>query len=940
MRPVAIALALLVVAAPLAQAQAIRGGTRADTPRRPVTRAIALTNARVVQAPGHVIERATVVVRDGVIVEVGPGVTVPPDAEAIAADSFWVYAGFIDALGFAGVPADSVNKGEKVENPGDPPRERAGLQPDRDVRSLFAPAEDVLAQWRDLGFAAAHVAPRRGVLAGQGRVALMRPPARAEDAGALFLTEPVSLFSTFEPAEGVYPATAMGVAAVLRASFEEARRRGGARAAYDHDPDGIVRPALDVQLDALQEMLDEERSLVVRADNALDAFRALRLADELDLPLVLAGLPEATALLDRLSGGETPVLAPLALPDTLAADTSLALPPLPTDPGGTQFISERRILTYEDVDDDRAALTQQRRAAIRRFEANPARLAAAEIPFAFATLDAKPGAARANLRRMVAAGLSEDDALAALTTTPAQLFGLERVLGTVEEGRLANLVVTDGDFFGDSTRVRMVFVEGTKFEVELEEDEAKEDKPADSTAVARADSTARADSAATAGPPSLRRFPGLRTASALPPADARGSLLIRNATVHTVTRGTLEEADVLVRDGRIAEVGRGLEAPRGVEVVDAAGLHVMPGIVDPHSHIALSNVNEATNPVVAEVQMRDALDPFDIDLYRALAGGVTTIQTLHGSANVIGGEAETIKLRYGTADPEGLVMEGAPRTIKFALGENPTRLHGRSRGIRPNTRMGVEWVVREAFEDARRYRAESEAARREGRPGPPLDRRLETLADVLAGDVLVHAHSYRADEILMLLGVLRDYGVDRATFQHANEAFKVAPELAAAGAGASVFSDWWSYKFEVYYSTAYNAAILARNGVRTSVNSDDAGMMRHLYHEAAKAQRYGGLSDDEALALVTINPAWQLGIDERVGSIEVGKDADLALFTAHPLSIYAAVVQTVVDGVVRFDRARDGDDMRLTVDPAADVEEVRLDAGRDEDACLEGALMF
>ena len=419
---------------------------------------------------------------------------------------------------------------------------------------------------------------------------------------------------------------------------------------------------------------------------------------------------------------------------------------------------------------------------------------------------------------------------------------------------------------------------------------------------------------------------GAQTPDALPPASARGDVLIQGATVHTVTDGTLDASDVLVRNGKIDRIGQGLRAPRGVETIDAAGMHLMPGIIDAHSHIALSSVNEATNPIVAEVQMRDAVDPADIGIYRALAGGTTSAHLMHGSANPVGGENETVKFRWGTLDPEGLVFEGAPRTIKFALGENPTRVHGRGRGIRPASRMGIEQVYREAFTDARAYRAAQEAARRAGDPLPPIDRRMETLADILSGDVLVHCHSYRSDEILMLMQVFRDFGIERLTFQHANEAFKVAPELAAFGAGASIFSDWWAYKVEVYYSTAYNAAILARNGVRTSINSDDAGMIRHLYHEAAKAQRYGQLSDDEALALITINPAWQLGIDERVGSIERGKDADLVLFDAHPLSVYAVPQMTFVDGIARFDRTRDGDDQRLFVDPEEEIQEVLLQA--------------
>ncbi|MEM6784719.1 MAG: amidohydrolase family protein [Bacteroidota bacterium] len=417
----------------------------------------------------------------------------------------------------------------------------------------------------------------------------------------------------------------------------------------------------------------------------------------------------------------------------------------------------------------------------------------------------------------------------------------------------------------------------------------------------------------------------------LPPPDARGDVLIRDATVLTVTNGTLEDTDVLVRNGTIEAIGTDLDAPSSVPVIEAAGQFLMPGIIDAHSHLGISSVNEWTAPVTAEVDVGDVVNPLDLGIYRALAGGVTVSHAMHGSANVIGGQNETLKHRWGTFDPEALKMEGAPPTIKFALGENPIRVHGRGRDIRPLSRMGVEQVFRGAFSEAERYaeaRAAYLASVEEGQPVTyvPFDDRLEALAGVLAGDILIHTHSYRADEILMLMDVLADFGVDRITFQHVNEGFKVAPELAEFGAGASIFSDWYAYKFEVYYSTAYNAAVLTRNGVRTSINSDSRELIRHLYHEAAKAQRYGGLTDDEALALITINPAWQLGIDDRVGSIDVGKDADLALFDGHPLSIYAIPEVTIVDGVVRFDRNADPDDMRLRVDPAVPVDDVTLHA--------------
>jgi imidazolonepropionase-like amidohydrolase len=431
-----------------------------------------------------------------------------------------------------------------------------------------------------------------------------------------------------------------------------------------------------------------------------------------------------------------------------------------------------------------------------------------------------------------------------------------------------------------------------------------------------------------------------RPAQAQSPAADSDDLLIQGGTVLTITDGVLDATDVLVRDGLIAEIGPDLEAPDGVEVYDATDMYVMPGIIDAHSHIAVSSINEATNPVTAEVGVGDVLDPFEIELYRALAGGVTTSHVMHGSANPIGGRNETIKHRYGVTDPEALRMEGAPRTIKFALGENPTRVHGEGNDIQPTTRMGVEQVIREALMQAERY-AEAKRLYEQGeQPAPPPhSERLEVLAGILSGDVIVHCHSYRADEILMLMDVLGDFGVDDVVFQHVNEGFKVAPELAAFGASASIFADWWAYKFEVYYSTAYNAAILTKNGVLTSINSDSAELNRHLYHEAAKSQKYGDLTDNQALRLITINPAQQLGIADRVGSIEVGKDADLAIFNEHPLSIYAIAQRTLVDGVTRFDREQDPDDMRLRVDPEASVD---IATHSDDDhgvRCMQGAFL-
>ncbi len=423
----------------------------------------------------------------------------------------------------------------------------------------------------------------------------------------------------------------------------------------------------------------------------------------------------------------------------------------------------------------------------------------------------------------------------------------------------------------------------------------------------------------------------------------KGDVLIKNGTVITITNGTLENTDILIRDGKISRIGKGLRTPRGVETVDATGKFIMPGIIDAHSHIAGSAINEGTSQVTAEVSMEDVVNPLDVSIYRALAGGVTSIHLMHGSANVIGGQNETMKLRYGTMDPDDLRFEGAPRTIKFALGENPTR-GGRSRGIQPQSRMGVENMIRTSFTQAQAYEKKWKAYNADNNPrkvAPEYDLRMQTLVDILNGEIIVHCHSYRADEIYMLMKVFSDFGIPRIVFQHANEAYKVAPELAAFGASASVFADWWAYKLEVYYSTAYNATILQENGVLTSINSDSGELIRHLFHEAAKTQKYGNLSDDEALAMITLNPATQLGIQDRVGSIEVGKDADIAIFDNHPLSVYAVPQMTFIDGVKYFDINDDKKDQRIFINPESSISEVQLFEKMDyRHRCMEDVASF
>ena len=389
--------------------------------------------------------------------------------------------------------------------------------------------------------------------------------------------------------------------------------------------------------------------------------------------------------------------------------------------------------------------------------------------------------------------------------------------------------------------------------------------------------------------------------------------LIRNATVITVTRGTLTNTDVLIRNGKIAGVGKNLNAASNARIIDGTGKFVLPGIIDAHSHSMLDTINEGTLAVTSMVRTEDVLNPTDVDLYRALAGGVTTLNLLHGSANPIGGLNTVVKVKYGRPANEFL-FPGAMPGIKFALGENVKRSSQPNQpGVTrryPNTRMGQEEVIRDAFTRARDYKRtwdeyRAEKGKNKDLIPPRRDLQLEPLVEILEGKRYVHAHCYIASEILMLLNLADEFGFKIKTLQHVLEGYKVAKEIAAHGAGASIFADSWAYKIEAYDAIPYNAAIMTRAGVVVSMNSDSDERARRLNIEAAKAMHWGDLTEEQALKLVTLNPAIQLGIQDRVGSIEVGKDADLAIWNAHPFSVYSRVDTTFVDGVVFFDRQQD-----------------------------------
>ena len=394
-------------------------------------------------------------------------------------------------------------------------------------------------------------------------------------------------------------------------------------------------------------------------------------------------------------------------------------------------------------------------------------------------------------------------------------------------------------------------------------------------------------------------------------------LLLKNGNIITVSGETVEGGDILVQAGKIVRVGKDLSAP-GAETIDLKGQWVMPGIIDSHSHIAVEgDVNEMGDLITSEVDVRDVINPRDMMIFYALTGGVTTVHTMQGSANPIAGRGVVLKLRWGKSADE-LIFQGAPLTSKWALGENPkqSNMGGAGKARYPKTRMGVEAAIRKEFEQAKDYMRQWQEyekklkASRAGKgkvpaPLPPKrDYRLEGIADILSGKLWVRCHAYQSEEMLSIMRLCKEYGVKLACFEHALEGYRITNELVANGVGISTFVDFWAYKWEAYNTMPHGAALAAKRGVLVALNSDDPERMRHLFNDAAKTVRFGGLSEAEAIKTLTINPAKILGVDKKVGTIEPGKDADMAVFSRHPLDPYTVCQMTIIDGTVYFDRAK------------------------------------
>ena len=928
---------------------------------------VAVTDVRIVTEAGLVIESGTILMADGRIVDFGTDVAVPAYAERIDGTGLTAYPGFIDAHTHLGMP-DPVRTSDERERTEDVNPDhsqgplpatrfanRRGIRPQLRVRDGYVPDDSQLGSHRGAGFTAALIAPRDGILAGTSDLmALSGQPIRRS-----VLAPDIAMHGSFATGEdGEYPQTILGIIAQYRQVMLDAEWYVKQRKYVERHPGTATRAPLDPALEALQPLRARTQRLVFEANSEQEIRRALKLAGEFNLDVAISGAKEAWKVIDVLKDKRVPLIVSLDFGDEpefgkKKKDAGARRPGAPgrrrPNPPEDDADDEKQDEGDEVKEKDKAEdkkiyeplkVRQEQRRLWEEKVANVIRLHEAGVPFALRTRDLKtPGELFTNLHVVIERGLPESAAVTALTAYPAQFAGVSDQIGTIARGHLANITLMTKSLADEKAKVKFVFIDGEKFDVEADKKKSADgppgrpgmtgrrgggrgfgrpggmdrgDREPDADEPVAEDTEDKTESEET-GP----TFASEIEADRVPATHTGGSVLITGATIIPVTSETLTDASILIVDGKIAAIGRGLSAPADVTVIDATGKFVIPGLVDCHSHLGIDGVNESALAISAEVRIEDLINPTEAGIFRAVAGGTTTHHVMHGSANPIGGQNAIVKTKYGRSADEMLVA-GAPRTLKFALGENVTRANSAGRGRPgaapsprrfPGSRMGVEAVIRAALESGKAYRAEWDDYRRrleagQDVPQPRHDLRLEALAEVLDGSLTVHAHCYRSEEILRLLATAEDYGFRIGTLQHVLEGYRIAPEIARHGAGASTFSNFWAYKVEAFGAIPHNAALMTERGVNASVNSDSPDTIRYFGLEAAKCIKWGGLDENQALRLVTINPAMQLQIADRVGSLEVGKDGDVAIFNGHPLNTFSKCVMTLIEGEVYFEDVR------------------------------------
>lgn len=918
----------------------------------------AFTNATIVKDANTTITNGTLIIKDGKIVAVGQGLKVPAGAIEVNVSGKYIYPSFIDIYSDYGTPAQQPRQGgfdffarsQLTSNTKGAYGWNQAIRPEVDAYKAFAADPTKAKALRDLGFGTVLTHVKDGIARGTGTVVTLAE----EKENLVMLKEKASAHYSFSKGSSTqsYPGSMMGMIALLRQTYLDAQW-------YKNRP---AKEGVNISLQAWSDI--QALPQIFDASDKWNDLRADRIGDEAGVQYIIKGGGNEYQRIAEMKATKAPFILSLNYPQAQDVEDPgdarfVSLTDLkhwelaPTNPAAFEKAGITFCLTTADLRDPKTFLTAVRTAINYGLTEKTALNALTKVPAELLGMSNMVGSLDAgklanflitsgpifNERTTIFQNWVQGEKYGVKDDVFNEMRGKYRVVLNTPSGPVNYLLdfktpssavtlrerdTVTSRFYYDGRNVRLNVAPERRGEANIRltgtvsgnewrgygEDSAGNRFTWTAVYSSQQDSTkGRMDSA--------RKRPlvlGKVTYPFLPFGWEEGqgpkqeTILIKNGTVWTSEKeGILENTDVLLKAGKVAAIGKNLNAD-GARVIDATGKHVTPGIIDEHSHIAAASINEGGQSVTSEVRIADNLNPDDINIYRQLSGGVTTSHILHGSANTIGGQTQLIKLRWGASD-EDLKFKGWPGQIKFALGENVKRSPATAgqQNRYPDTRMGVEQVLEDAFTRAKEYEADWKTWEAGGKKGasPRRDLELDALVEILNNKRFITCHSYVQSEINMAIHMADKMGYKYNTFTHILEGYKVADKMKLHGANASTFSDWWNYKMEVIDAIPYNAYLMQLAGLNVAINSDDAEMARRLNQEAAKSVKYGGMSEIDALKMVTINPAKMLHVEEKVGSLKVGKDADVVVWSDNPLSIYAKSLYTIVDGTIYFDRAKD-----------------------------------
>jgi imidazolonepropionase-like amidohydrolase len=917
---------------------------------------VAFTNATIVKDARTTLQNAAMVVTDGKITAVGNNITIPKEARVIDCQGKFIYPSFIDIYSDYGTPTPPAPARFGFGTPPPPQAPQKGpfgwnqaIRADVNAVTVFTVDETKAKALRDAGFGTVLTHVKDGIVRGTGAVVTLADKEENE----VTLKDKASLHYSFSKGSStsIYPTSQMGSVALLRQTFLDAKW-------YKASTD---KKEVNLTLQAFND--DQQLPQIFETSDKWAAISADRIGDEFGVQYIIKGGGNEYQRIKEVAATKASFILSLNYPQAMDVE----------DPNDARFVSLSNMkhwelapsnpaalekagipfsLTASELRDSKTFMANLRKAIEYGLTETKALEALTSTPASMIGISDKVGSLDAG--KLANFFISSGPIFAEKTVilqnwVQGEKYGVKEEAWTDVKGSyelsvngpkgvtLYNLDVKSANsasIIGKDTITAKLNIDGKQVKLNFTPEKRSkntirlsgisngntwtgygEDSAGSKltwTAALTKASSSPADSVKKKDAPKLGKvtYPFLPYGNEeVPKAE---NILIKNATVWTSDEaGKLENTDVLVKNGKIAQVGKGIN-DASARVIDGTGKHLTPGIIDEHSHIAAFSINEGAESVTSEVRIADNLNPDDINIYRQLSGGVTTSHILHGSANTIGGQTQLIKLRWGVNDEE-LKFQGAPGFIKFALGENVKRSSSTANTRFPDTRMGVEQIMVDAFTRAKDYEKQLKAAEENNKKKGATqivvrrDLELDALVEILNNKRHITMHSYIQSEINAAMKVADKMGYKINTLTHILEGYKVADKMKLHGANASTFSDWWAYKVEVQDAIPYNAAIMSKVGLNVAINSDDAEMARRLNQEAAKTIKYGGMTEEEALRMVTINPAKMLRVDDKVGSIKVGKDADMVLWSDNPLSIYARAEKTIVDGTVYFDRDKDAE---------------------------------